>query len=276
MLAATEVSVMRGARRVLTGVSLRVHPGELVGVLGANGAGKSSLLAVLAGELKPTAGKVALDGQSLDGWSTRALARCRAVLPQRAELIADMTVREVVEMGAYPFPARSSACVNARVEDAMARADVSALAARRYLAISGGEQQRVHLARVIAQVLIGVSADSNGAAEGAAGMGNTAGRHGYLLLDEPTASQDPSHQLQALYAARALAANGRVGVVTALHDINLAARWCDRVVLLAEGRLLAEGPPQDVLTVAHIKQVYDVDAVVISHPLNLDRNLVVY
>lgn len=276
MLAATEVSIMRGARRVLIDVSLSVRPGELVGVLGANGVGKSSLLAVLAGELSPTTGKVALDGQSLDGWGTRALARCRAVLPQRAELIADMTVREVVAMGAYPFPAQSSGCVNAWVENAMARADVRALAARRYLAISGGEQQRVHLARVIVQVLIGVSTDGNGAAEGAVEMGNTAGRYGYLLLDEPTASQDPSYQLQALGAARALAASGRVGVVTTLHDINLAARWCDRVVLLVEGRVLADGPPQAVLTVAHIRQVYGVDAIVIPHPLHPDRNLVIY
>lgn len=231
-LVADSVTLRRGGRCVLENVSMAVRLGECVGVLGANGAGKSSLLAVLAGELPPTSGHVNLGGMPLMQIAPMQLAQRRAVLPQRAGMEFDMTARAVVAMGAYPFPAFSPDQVDMSINDAMARADVLPLASRRYTGLSGGEQQRVHLARVLVQVLA-----------------DEAGPGRYLLLDEPTASQDPAHQLRILHSTRELATSRGLGVVAVLHDMNLAAGWCDRVVLLADGRVWADGPPQQVRSI---------------------------
>lgn len=271
-LIADSIVVSREGRQVLAGVSLAVQPGEFVGVLGPNGAGKSSLLASLAGELTPDAGRVSLDGRPLSDIGLKRLAQRRAVLPQRAELTFDMTVREVVAMGAYPFPASSPAAVEASIDDALTRTQIVGLGARSYPGLSGGEQQRVHLARVWVQVLIALRAANEVVRHASA----SAPQGCYLLLDEPTASQDPGHQMHILRAASDLAATGRIGVVAVLHDMNLAATWCDRVVLLAERRVLADGLPQQVLSVDHIALAYGIDAVLAPHPLHPGRSLIVY
>ncbi|ANN77705.1 heme ABC transporter ATP-binding protein [Bordetella flabilis] len=258
-LAAENISVTRGGVRILDDVSLAVQPGEVVGLLGANGAGKSTLLGALAGEHRADAGKVVLDGTELRHLSHRAQARCRAVLPQKPGLAFDLDVRDVAAMGAYPFPALSPAHVDALVTEALDLADVRHLVARRYPELSGGEQQRVQFARVLVQCN---AARDDGASSR------------YLLLDEPTASLDPRHQADLLRIAARIAHLGTTGVLVILHDINLAARWCDRLLLLSAGGTVAVGTPPEVLTPANLNLAYGIDAHVMPHPLQPQRLLV--
>lgn len=249
-LHADHLDVRRGTALVLTGVSLTIRPGGVLGLLGANGAGKSSLLAALAGELRPASGRVAIDGVDLIDLPARKQARRRAVLPQTPSLTFDLGVRDVVAMGAYPFPELGPDTVGALIDEALEHAGVPHLATRRYPELSGGEQQRVQFARVLAQC-------------------RAAARQGpppYLLLDEPISSLDPKHQVELLRTVWNLAHEDGLGVLVIVHDINLAARWCDRLVLLAEGTSVAEGEPAAVLTSALLRQVYDIEADVLPHP----------
>jgi len=260
MLQACDIDVIRNGIPVLKGVSVQVPPGETVGLLGANGAGKSTLLAVLANELAPNAGHVYIDGEPAPSLKPSEQARRRAVLPQIPSLAFDLTVEEVVAMGAYPFPELSPALVQVAVRDALAQVDAAALFPRRYLDLSGGEQQRVQFARALLQCL--------------AARQNNDSR--YLLLDEPTASQDPPHQTGLLKRVSHLARTARLGVLVVLHDVNLAARWCDRLLLLGEGGIVADGAPADVLTEPLLARVYGVAARVLPHPLMPDRPLVLF
>lgn len=259
MLAADNLTLTRGGNRILDGVSLAVRPGEVVGLLGANGAGKSTLLGALAAELAPDSGTLRLGGADLCQLGQRQQARLRAVLPQKPGLSFDLDVREVVAMGAYPFPELSPSQVDALVDRALDWADVAHLGARRYPELSGGEQQRVQFARVLVQC------------KAARGPGEPR----YLLLDEPTASLDPRHQADLLRVAAGLAHAGDTGVLVILHDMNLAARWCDRLLLLCGGRGIAAGTPAQVLTPANLYQAYGIDAHVIAHPLQAERVLIV-
>lgn len=257
-LAAENLILSRGGARVLDRVSLALGPGEVVGLLGANGAGKSTLLGALAAELRAGEGALRLDGEDLSGMAPARLARRRAVLPQKPGLGFDLGVAEVVAMGAYPFPELPPAAVEALVDRTLALADATHLRARRYPELSGGEQQRVQFARVLTQCL---AARAEGEAR-------------YLLLDEPTASLDPRHQGELLRVAVDLARDERVGVLVILHDMNLAARWCDRLLLLGGGRAIASGPPSQVLTPASLHLAYGIAAQVVPHPLAPGRVLV--
>ncbi|OAE52327.1 hemin ABC transporter ATP-binding protein [Achromobacter insolitus] len=259
MLAADDLILTRGGNRILDRVSLALRPGEVVGLLGANGAGKSTLLGALSAELAADAGELRLDGAALARLPHRQQARQRAVLPQKPGLTFDLDVREVVAMGAYPFPELSPAEVDALVDQALGWADVFHLRARRYPELSGGEQQRVQFARVLVQCK----------------AARAPGEPRYLLLDEPTASLDPKHQGDLLRVAAELAHAGDTGVLVILHDMNLAARWCDRLLLLCAGRAIAAGTPEQVLTPANLYLAYGIDAQVIAHPLRPDRLLVV-
>ena len=247
MLALDAVHVHVGAAVLLDGVSLDVRPGEVTVVVGPNGAGKSTLLKVAAGERAPTRGAVTLDGTPLDRHAPEALARRRAVLPQQSALGFSFSAFEVALLGRTPHARRSTrAADEAATHGALEKAGVAAFAERRYPTLSGGEQQRVHLARALAQ-LDGADAPA------------------YLLLDEPTASLDLTHQHGVLRLARALAAGG-TGVLAVLHDLNLAAQYADRLVVLRRGRVLAEGPPSDVLAPALVEAAFDVPVVVLPHP----------
>jgi len=260
MLVADRLDCARDGRTVLAGVSLTLSPGEVLGVLGANGAGKSSLLATLAGELSPGGGVASLDGRPLAAWSARALARRRAVLPQSPSLVFDLDVRVVVGMGAYAFEELPPRDVEALVSHALALADATAFADRRYGALSGGEQQRVQFARVVVQLL----------------AGRASGEGRVLFLDEPTASLDPRHQHDLLRTARGLAREEGAAVFVVLHDVNLAAAWCDRLLLLADRRPAALGTPAEVITPALLRVVYSVDAQVLPHPDAPGEPLVVF
>ena len=249
MILADAITCHRGRRAVLSNVSLTIAPGELVGVLGANGAGKSTLLATLAGELSPTSGVVRIAGMPLPDWTLAQLATRRAVLPQSPSLGFDLPVRTVIAMGLYPHVRRPFDEV-AVLRQAAGLAEVTSLLGRRYRSLSGGEQQRVQFARTLAQVM----ADRSD------------GEPRALLLDEPTASLDPRHQISLLAATRRLVRGHQVAGLVILHDVNLAAAWCDRLLLLADGRLVADGPPADVLTAATLESVYRVPVRVVAYP----------
>ncbi len=260
MIVAEQLACARGARTVLSGVDLQLPTGEVLGVLGANGAGKTSLLCTLAGELAPSAGQVHLDGRPLSAWRAKGLARRRAVLPQSPSLAFDLDVSAVVAMGAYPFPELSPAALDAQVLHALTLADAAALAHRRYAALSGGEQQRVHFARALVQAL----------------SARPVGEYRALFLDEPTASLDPLHQAGVLQAVSELAHAGELAAMVVLHDVNLAALWCDRVLLLAQGGVVACGTPLAVLTPQNLQAVYGLPARVGPHPDEPERPLVVF
>jgi len=247
MLQALQLCCERGHRRILEQVELVLEPGEVLVVLGTNGAGKSTLLATLTGELAPSAGQVLLGERPLASWSAQERARRMAVLPQSSALAFAFEVQEVVAMGRMPNASgqRRDAEI---LREAMAAADVSHLATRSYLSLSGGERQRVHLARVLAQVW-----DS--------------AEQGCLLLDEPTASLDLAHQHLTLQQARDMASRG-LAVLVVLHDLNLAARYADRLLLLHEGRVCAQGSPWEVLQVERLEQVFKVPVRVQPHPLH--------
>lgn len=256
-LHAQDLTLVRGDQCILQQVSLTLAPGCMLGLLGANGAGKSTLLAALSGELPASHGTVTLNGQPLTQLSPAQQARQRAVLPQKPSLSFDLGVQEVVAMGAYPFPELNPAEVAQRCQQALQQAGVTHLAGRRYLELSGGEQQRVQFARVLVQCQAAASEPGR-----------------YLLLDEPISNLDPRHQIDLLRTAHTLSRDGRSGVLVIAHDINLAARWCDRLVLLADGGVIAEGTPVDVLTPANLMAVYGVAADVLPHPLDADALLV--
>jgi iron complex transport system ATP-binding protein len=247
MLEARHLTVAIGRRRLLDRVSVTLAPGELVVVLGPNGAGKSTLLGCLAGARTPTAGRVTLDGRPLARLDARTLAGRRAVLAQNTVVTMPVHAEEVVALGRVPH-ADTAAGTRRVVAAALDAADASAFIARSVATLSGGEQQRVHLARALAQI-----------------WPDDGTRPRYLLLDEPTASLDLAHQVQVMATARALADVGH-GVLAILHDLNLAAAVADRLVLLDGGRLAAEGPPAAVLTVAGIAAVFGINVDVMARP----------
>jgi iron complex transport system ATP-binding protein len=248
MLAASRLEVRRGGRAVLAGIELALAPGEVVGVVGPNGAGKSTLIAALAGELAAAEGTVTLDGTPIARLDPDARARRVAVVPQATRLDFAFTAREVVELGRYPHRGRCGRQEDRRaVDGAMVRADVLALAERDFTTLSGGEQQRCTLARALAQL------------DGGDGSPR------YLLADEPTASLDISHQASCLQAMRALAAEG-AGVLCALHDLNLAALYVDRLVVIEDGRIAAEGPPGEALSPELVHRVFRAAMLRIRHP----------
>ncbi|MBF6328387.1 heme ABC transporter ATP-binding protein [Nocardia transvalensis] len=243
-LRARGVGVDRGsARRVLDGVDIDVVAGQILALVGPNGAGKSTLLAALAGELELAAGTVELDGRSIEQWAPVDMARRRAVLPQNHVVGFPFTAREVVTMGRAPW-ARTERQDHdeAAVAAAMAATDVEHLAARPFPVLSGGERARVALARVLAQ-------DTP-----------------TLLLDEPTAALDLGHQEQVLALTRRRAAEG-AAVVVVLHDLGVAAAYADRIAVLQSGRLVAAGPPRQVLTTELLTRVYQHPVEVLDHPV---------
>jgi iron complex transport system ATP-binding protein len=248
-LTANGVDVWRGRGRALGPMDLVLQPGEVLAVVGPNGAGKSTLLSALAGELRLAAGEVLLEGLPLDRWPPRERARRLAVLPQESSLGFSFTALEVALLGRSPHAGRGTG--RADLEAAVAALDATDtrhLASRSYTTLSGGEKQRVQLARVLAQL-------SERPEQG----------HRYLLLDEPTASLDLAHQHLILEAARRFAQDGGA-VLAVLHDLNLAARHADRLVLLARGRKVEEGPPSQVLRPDLIADTFGLDVVVAEWP----------
>ncbi|MHC8317775.1 heme ABC transporter ATP-binding protein [Pseudomonas sp. LB3P31] len=245
MLRTQNLQIRRGSKTVLTDITLELKPGEILGVLGPNGAGKSTLLGALCGELKADHGSVWLDDLELNQCTGAQRAQRLAVLPQVSTLDFAFRVEEVVGMGRLPYQ-------TGRVRDdeiiaaALHAADAGHLNGRSYLALSGGERQRVHLARVLAQLWPGEAGQT-------------------LLLDEPTSMLDPLHQHTTLQAVREFADRG-AAVLVILHDLNLAARYCDRLLLLEGGRPVALDTPEQVLRPEPLKAVFGLEVLVQRHP----------
>lgn len=233
---------------LLSGIGLRLDPGTVTAVVGPNGAGKSSLLRVLCGDLPATAGTVRLNGKSLADWDAESRARMLAVLPQQSTLDFPFTAREVVALARVPHRSGLSRDRDI-VQAALEAVDAGYLDKRYYTHMSGGEKQRVQLARVLAQIW-------EPAPEG--------GR--VLLLDEPTSAFDLSHQQITLDIVRRVADEG-VAVLVVLHDLNLAARCADRMLVLSCGVLAAEGPPAQVLDESLVERVFGLRCIVMPHPI---------
>ena len=247
MLQARNITVALRERRLLHDVSIHVTPGETVAILGENGAGKTTLLR-----------DVTLAGRPIRAWSLPERARLRAVLPQRPELAFAFNAREVAGFGRYAHHGGWRSPEDHGIADAALRlTDAFHLADREVTTLSGGEQARVHLASVFAQLW-----EPRG----------TSPR--FLLLDEPTAALDLAHQHQLLETAREFAQTRGIGVVAILHDLNLAAMYADRVVVLLHGTVIAHGTPREVLQPATIGEGFAVAAQVLPHPLVDDGMLI--
>lgn len=231
-LCARSAVLVRGGATVCDGVTLELRGGEMVALVGPNGAGKSSLLAMLAGDLAPRSGSVTIGGEAVSGMDSRALARLRAVMTQGTDVTFPFSVRDVVQMGRYPWSDTPDAAGDdAAVARAMSFVDVGHLADRTVTSLSGGERSRVALARVLAQ------------------------HTPVLLLDEPTAALDIRHQELVLGLLRQRVADGCL-VVVVLHDVQAAAAFADRVVLVDGGQIRATGSPREVLTAEALSATY--------------------
>lgn len=241
MLAIENVSFAYGrGRRVLDGVSLRVGAGEFAAVLGANGAGKSSLLKIASGYARPDVGRVMLGGADIAGLSARELARMRAVLEQECPLTFEYTVGEVVALGGYSRGGLSG--LSADVSESLESVGLAGFEKRKYSELSGGEKRRVQLARALCQ------------------LGENPK---LLLLDEPSAGLDPAHAHAAMSAARKVAERG-AAVVAVLHDPNLAAAYADKIALLKDGKISSFGSAESAMRAELLGGVYGADCEIVS------------
>jgi iron complex transport system ATP-binding protein len=264
------VSVYRGRRRLFTNLNLSLEVGEVLGVLGPNGSGKTSLLNACTGELSTKSGEIRYGTEALNPSQAKALARRRAVLPQQSQLTFNLPVHEIIQMGAYPFPEIERHRVDRWMAKAIHATDLRAFVDKPFNTLSGGEQQRVQFARVMLQTLAIVA---------------TTG-HAFLFLDEPTASLDLRHQGLLLEAVRQLTngdfnestvtrnTKGAIGAFVVLHDLNIAARWCDRVLLLSKFHEPVHGSPEEVFKEEILKQVYGINLKVGPHPIRPNELLV--
>jgi iron complex transport system ATP-binding protein len=226
----------RGERRILDAVGVELVSGKVTAVLGPNGAGKSTLLGCMAGLLRPSHGTVELDGAQLTAIATDERARRIAFLPQSPEISWPVDVATLVALGRIPYRHRASDAANeAAVRGAMQATRTTQWSQRTVTTLSGGERARVLLARVLA------------------------GESDWILADEPFAGLDPAHQFEAADLLRSLAAQGR-GVVLTIHDLALAARIADRVVVLHRGKVVADDTPEAALTPPTLREVYGIDA----------------
>ena len=246
MLEVRNLSYQIRGRKLLNEVSFCAKPGELLAVVGANGAGKSTLLKLCTGELKSTTGAISLHGRGIETYSEKELASFRAVLPQQNSVIFPFLVSELVLMGRYPhFDFHPSEHDYLVAGLALKKVGMWEFASRVFTTLSGGEQQRVQLARVLAQIW-----DTSA---------------GLLFLDEPTTGLDLLHQHQLLEIAREFTQKGFC-VVAILHDLNLAAQYADQIVMLRSGRIEAIGSPHEVITVGNIQRVFNLAVWLVNHP----------
>ena len=239
MLKVENIEYKTKQTKILRGVSLQVHPGEFVGVIGPNGSGKSTLLKNIYRMLTPTSGEILLDGKSLIKMSNRKMAERLAVVAQESEANFDFTVGEVVQMGRYPRKKMMEAANNEDreiVKQSLGMVGMDEFLERSFLTLSGGEKQRVLIARALAQ------------------------ETEMIILDEPTNHLDIGSQIKTL----SLLKNSGKTVLTALHDLGLAARFCDRVYVLKDGRNLCDGQPETLISSELVKELYQIDAEVFT------------
>jgi iron complex transport system ATP-binding protein len=253
-LEARGIDFRRGERTVLSDVHFALQPGEFVALLGSNGAGKSTLLRTLSGELSPRSGGVFIDGQPLASIDRTELARRRTVLGQHPAAALDLPVEDIVALGRSPYAATETRRERRRiVMEMLERVGALSFASRSIQSLSGGEAQRVHLARALAQV--------HWPAEDSRSTNSPR----YLLLDEPFSALDISRQHDLVHLVRAVCGE-RVGVLAILHDLNLAAHYADRLVIMRDGRIMSQGPPDEILQPQVIHDAFGVASSVCQHP----------
>lgn len=247
LITLTNACYKYGKHKALTEISLDTCHGELMGIIGPNGSGKSTLLKLMAGLLTPCSGQVSLDGSALSSYRHDFLARKIALVPQSIHLPELFSALEIVLMGRTPhigllrYESKHDISIALK---AMATTQISHLANNYINQLSGGEKQRVIIARALAQ-----EAD-------------------ILLLDEPTSNLDVNYQVEILNFLCNLCRNEHMTVVTALHDLNLASQYCNRLVMLKEGRIFKQGTPDEIITRELIKEVFGLDVYIGPHPLN--------
>ncbi|MEK9150067.1 MAG: ABC transporter ATP-binding protein [Candidatus Desantisbacteria bacterium] len=241
MLKIENISASYHKIQILDGVSLQVEPGEFLGIIGPNGAGKTTLLKVISGVKKPVSGRVMLDGKDLASLSRKQIAKIMAVVPQSTFIPPLFTVEDVVLMGRYAY--QKSRFITSRedievCEEAMKKTDTLSFRNRLISELSGGERQEVIIARALVQ------------------------QPKILILDEPTASLDIRHQMRILGRVKALVKESGITAIMVIHDLNLASRCCDRLILLHNQKVYSEGSPSHLLTPKNIEEVYGVKVVV--------------
>ena len=246
MIRLEQVQFRLGSRQLLQPLDLQIPQGQVCGLIGHNGSGKSTLIKLLARQQSASGGRILLDGEDLASYSSREFARRVAYLPQQPAATDQLTVRELVRFGRQPWHGllgRFGPDDQRVVARAMALTQIEPYADRLVESLSGGERQRVWLAALIAQ------------------------QTRYLLLDEPTSALDVAHQVEVLALIRQLSHELDLGVVLVLHDINMAARYCDRLVALREGALLRQGTPEELMTSATLADIYQMPMQVLAHPV---------
>lgn len=247
-LQVNDLSFSYNEKQIIEDIHLNVAKGEFVGIIGPNGSGKSTLLKNLYRALKPNAGTVSLDHEDLYKMSAKKTAKTFGVVGQENSIPFDFKVEEIVAMGRSPHKNLFEGDTVADrdiIADALKQTGIEHMAKRDYLQLSGGEKQRVIIARVLAQ------------------------QTDFLLLDEPTNHLDIRYQLQMFDLIKSLG----VTVLSAIHDLNIAALYCDRIYALKEGRLFKSGTPEEILTPAVIQDVYDVQSDVMIHPITNKRSI---
>lgn len=241
VLQVIRTTVIRGAATLLDDVSLNALPGQVIALVGPNGAGKSTLLGVMAGDISPDRGRLLVNARSLARIGVGELARLRAVLPQQTIIQFGFRGREVVAMGRMPISAAVQDRDDTVIDASMNQTEALHLGERRFPTLSGGEQTRVSLARVLAQ------------------------ETPIVLLDEPTAALDIRHQHMVMSTARNLARNGGT-VIAILHDLNLAMTYADRIAVLDRGRIVSDGKPWEVARSGILAEAFRCPLTIINHP----------
>ena len=232
-------------RQILHGIDLSVGRGAVAALVGHNGSGKSTLIKLLARQLRPSTGSIAFEGRPIEELGSREFSRKIAYLPQDLTTASGMTVRELVACGRYPWHGalgRFTEDDAAKVSEAIALTHLATLADRMVETLSGGERQRAWIAMLLAQ-----DADC-------------------LLLDEPISALDITHQIDVLALVQNLARQRSLSVAVVLHDINMAARFCDSIHALKGGRIIASGPPAEMMTGEILKDIYGLEMNVMPHP----------
>lgn len=243
------ISFTVAGRTILQPLDLDLAAGKTIGLIGHNGSGKSTLVRLLARQIRPSTGHILIDGHRLEAWSNREFARHLAYLPQQMPVPTGTSVRELVKFGRYPWHGPLGAfgrLDEEKVGEALDLTHTTTLADRSIETLSGGEQQRAWIAALVAQ-------DTT-----------------CLLLDEPISALDIAHQIAVLDLVQKLSKARGLSIVMVLHDINMASRYCDEIVALRDGSLIARGSPSDIMTPEHLKRIYGVDFT-IHHPADGGR-----
>ncbi len=244
MFQLNDISFSLPERTLLHDINLQFAPNRVYGLIGHNGSGKSTLLKLLTRQISPSAGSLLLDNRPAAAYSAREYARQVAYLPQHLPAATSLTARELVAMGRYAWSGLlgRGADDQAAVEEAFALTHTERFADQIVDTLSGGERSRIWLAMCLAQ------------------------QSRFLLLDEPLAALDIAHQIEVMALVNSLSRRLNLGVVIVIHDINLAAQYCDELIALKQGRLLKQGRPSEIMTAAVLKEIYSVDMNIIAHP----------